>query len=364
MRPLSRGDIESLLRAAGSAPSMHNTQPWRFRFAGSVIELYRDRSRELPAEDPDGRMLHLSLGAALLNLRVGAAHLGYGSEVRSVLDPARPDLVAELELLPVEAESVQLNQLTPYLTERRTNRHPYLDRPVPDRLRELLERTARLEQTVLHWVDQPSRLRWLQLATADAAEEDDHDAARSAERRQWVGGVRTDNGVPLQSLGPLGSDATAPVRNLAATPADNLRPVARFEPHPQLAILLTRRDGPAVWLRAGQAMERVLLEATAHGLSTSLLNQAIEHEELRRLVHEPVGAWTRPQAVIRFGYGPPVPPTPRRPIADLLLPDIPPGPDSGPVPPSADDRDRAVGVVQNGLADGSEQEPGETTPAS
>jgi hypothetical protein len=64
----------------------------------------------------------------------------------------------------------------------------------------------------------------------------------------------------------------------------------------------------------------VLLEATASGLSTSLLNQAIEHDALRWLLHEPVGVWTRPQAIIRFGYGPAVPATPRRAISEVLLP--------------------------------------------
>jgi hypothetical protein len=66
-------------------------------------------------------------------------------------------------------------------------------------------------------------------------------------------------------------------------------------------------------------MERVLLEATAHGLSTSLLNQALEHDELRWLINDPLGPSYRPQVIIRVGYGPPVPSTPRRPIGDVLL---------------------------------------------
>jgi hypothetical protein len=107
---------------------------------------------------------------------------------------------------------------------------------------------------------------------------------------------------------------------MAATPLDAQRAVASFEKEPQLAVLCTRRDGPAEWLRAGQALERVLLEATTDGVSTSLLNQAIEHDTLRWLLHDPVGDWSRPQAIIRFGYGPAVPPAPRRPIGDVLLP--------------------------------------------
>jgi nitroreductase len=104
MSLLSLEDRDELLRAAVAAPSMHNTQPWKFRFRERVVEVYRDRERELPVEDPDRRMLFLSLGAAILNLRIGAARLGFGAAVRSVLDRRRPDLVAEVDLLPAGPE--------------------------------------------------------------------------------------------------------------------------------------------------------------------------------------------------------------------------------------------------------------------
>ena len=313
-------DRDELLRAAVAAPSMHNTQPWKFRFAGCVIEVHRDRDRELPAEDPDRRMLHLSLGAAVFNLRVAAAQLAYGAVVRSVLDRARPDLVAEVELTVGGAEAEQLHRLAPSIWRRRTNRQPYADQPVPADVRRLLDLTAGLEGADLQWLDDEARRTWVNLATADAGQEDDRSLARSQERRLWVGGARAVDGVPISALGPRPDRPDAPVRDMAATPAEANRPAATFERNPQLAIVATRRDGPAEWLRAGQAMERVLLEATASGLSTSLLNQAIEHDALRWLLHEPVGVWTRPQAIIRFGYGPAVPVTPRRPISDVLLP--------------------------------------------
>lgn len=319
MQPPSGSDRDGLLRAAVAAPSMHNTQPWSFRFTECVVEVYRDRRRELPAEDPDRRMLHMSLGAAVFNLRVAAAHLAYGTQVRSVLDRGRPDLVAEVELVAGGPETEQLYRLAPYVQVRRTNRQPYLDRRVPAEVRRLLDATARLEAAELQWVDDGARLKWLYLATNDAGLEDDRSTVRSEERRLWVGGERVVDGVPTAALGPRATSPDSPARDMAATPADLRRPGAAFERDPQLAILATRRDGPAEWLRAGQAMQRVLLEATANGLSTSLLNQAIEHDSLRWLLHDPLGAWTRPQAVIRFGYGPPVPPTPRRPISDVLL---------------------------------------------
>jgi hypothetical protein len=310
---------DRLLQAAVAAPSVHNTQPWGFRFRGWVIEVHRDRDRELPAEDPDRRMLYLSLGAAVFNLRVAAALCGYGTDTRSVLDRAQPDLVAEVELVIPGPEIQSLSALAPYVPRRRTNRQPYSDRRVSPEVRKLLELAARLEGGVLDWAEAPARRRWLQLASSDADALDDQDAARTAERRRWVGGVRAGDGVPSSALGPRGERGTAPVRDLAATPADESRTVTTFEPEPQLAVLSTRHDGRPEWLRAGQAMERVLLEATAQGLSTSLLNQALEHDELRWLINDPLGPWYRPQVIIRVGYGPPVPATPRRPIADVLL---------------------------------------------
>lgn len=321
MLSLTEGDRDALLHAAVAAPSIHNTQPWRFRFEGAVIEVHRDRARELPAEDPDRRMLHLSLGAAAFNLRVGAAALGYGNQVRCVLDRGRPDLVAEVEVTPRAPDTEQLAALAPYLLVRRTNRRPYDDRRLPAELRGLLDLSCRLEGAELQWLDDPARRQWLHLATTDADLADERDPARTEERRQWVGGERTLDGVPSASLGPRAHVQPSPVRDLAADPADGWRPVARFEESPQFAIIATRRDGPAEWLRAGQAMERVLLEATSAGVSTSLLNQGIEHDRLRWLLHDPLGSWNRPQAVIRFGYGPPPPPAPpRRPIAEVLLP--------------------------------------------
>ena len=75
-RDLPEEMVAELVAAATLAPSMHNTQPWRFRFdpAGETISLYADPARMLPVADPDGRSLHISCGAALFNLRLGASH--------------------------------------------------------------------------------------------------------------------------------------------------------------------------------------------------------------------------------------------------------------------------------------------------
>lgn len=129
--------------------------------------------------------------------------------------------------------------------------------------------------------------------------------------------VATD-GVPEYAFGPRMRDGKAPLRDFAGR-----RPVAdrgstAFEKNPHLALLSTPGDGPVDWLRAGQALERVLLKATLTGLATSLTSHALENPDLRLLAREPVAGRGHVQMVLRLGYGPQGPATPRRPVRDVL----------------------------------------------
>lgn len=99
-RDLPEEVVAELVAAATLAPSMHNTQPWRFQFdpAGETISLYADPARMLPVADPDGRSLHISCGAALFNLRLAVAVAGRQPVVRLIPDPGQPLLLATLRL--------------------------------------------------------------------------------------------------------------------------------------------------------------------------------------------------------------------------------------------------------------------------
>ena len=72
------------------APSSHNTQPWKFRIHGNVVELYADLSRALPVVDPDKRELIMSCGAALFHLRTAIRYFGYGCQVETFPEPGEP----------------------------------------------------------------------------------------------------------------------------------------------------------------------------------------------------------------------------------------------------------------------------------
>ena len=217
-------------------------------------------------------------------------------------------------------EGTELAGLFPSVARRRTNRHPFTDRPIASAVRQTLAQAAAAEKARLYWANE-RQVRWLQHLAADANHVEEHDPHRIVERGSWVGGERHQDGVPLVSLGPRSADIPSPVRDLAVDPADRARGTARFEDDPHLAVLATTHDSARDWLVAGQALQRVLLLATRHGLAASLLNQQIEHDQLRELLYDPGAGPTAPQAVLRLGHCRAVPSTPRRPVEAFVLHD-------------------------------------------
>ncbi len=157
----------------------------------------------------------------------------------------------------------------------------------------------------------------------DAEGRDDMDATASEELRRWtrvgadVAGTVRD-GIPDYAFGPRKRHGKAPVRDFAGRRPVAGREAATFENAPQPALLGTAYDRPRAWLQAGQAMERVLLQATLDGLSTSLTSHALERPELRWAVRDPQSAMGFVQMVQRLGYGPSGPETPRRPMHEVL----------------------------------------------
>ena len=307
----------TLLTAAALAPSMHNTQPWRFEVGPTSVRVYRDLERWLRVGDPNKSALYMSLGAAVLNLRVAAAELGRLPHVAMLPDPNVPDLVARLELATGLGADAELATLFPYLARRRTSRMPFSDRRIPDSVVRELTRAARCEGALLRLERDPGRVRRLLGLAAEGSTDELFDLEALVERAHWVGGDRAADGVPAYALGPVPVDRSAVVRDLAVRQVDRERATARFERHPVLAVLSVRRDDKLGWLNAGQALQRVLLSAARSGLSASFMSQALSSGEHRWLVHEPSDGQMYPQMLMRLGYGRLPDPTPRRPLEDL-----------------------------------------------
>ncbi|WP_377268043.1 Acg family FMN-binding oxidoreductase [Peterkaempfera sp. SMS 1(5)a] len=322
--------LEDLLRAAVAAPSIHNTQPWRFHLdlASRTVEVGAAPARELAVADPGGRAVHLSVGAAVFNLRTAAAHQGWEPVTRLLPDPARPEVLAAVHLAgPPDAPRAtgghnghavhnghNGHDLYESIWLRHSSRLPFTGDPVPQAVLDELLRAAESEQAQLHFPDGGEASRLLGITT-DAERRNNKDPARRAETAAWcTPGNRPDqgHGIPAAALGMTDAEAHIPMRDFTGHLNAHPRPAAHFEHDPQLLLLATRQDNPADWLRAGQAMQKVLLVLTARGLVASFLHQALEWKDLRWLLRDPHAGLCNPQALLRIGYGPVGAATPRR----------------------------------------------------
>jgi len=314
---LPRQLVSDVLEAAIAAPSMHNTQPWRFRVRqqAQAIDLRADPRRALTYGDPHGRAMHIACGAALFNMRLAAAVAGRQPAVQLLPDPGQPLLLATVRLdAPHRAQPAE-RDLHAAITRRRTNRRPFSGRPVPPGVLAALAEAASLEGAIWHLLDRDETVRVLELVQ-EAERDQSADPAYRAELARWAGGARDADGIPDSALGSRSPDSPTPVRDFAPG-----RPAPRgyewFEESPQLAVLSVQANGRRDWLRAGQALQRVLLTATDRGIAASPLTQPLETADAW-LVRDPRAGIERPQMILRIGYGLPVPPTPRRPVADVL----------------------------------------------
>jgi nitroreductase len=312
--------VRAWLRAAVAAPSVYNTQPWLFRVTEREIEVYADPARRLDVVDPRGRELMISVGAALFNLRVAMLVDGRTPIVRLLPDDANPDLVARVRPGASGAVSETVRLLAEAIPRRHTNRRPFEPTPVPPEVLADLCVAAEVEGGSLV-VAEPA-LRDAVLGVVRSAE---HRRRRDpdyyVEMAHWTveSGARGD-GVPPETFGPWSALEVVPLRDFGLVRPVPRRVEAEYESEPTIALLYSRGDDREQWVRAGQALERTLLTASVRGLASTLMTQPIEIPAMRELFT--VSATDAvAQVVLRFGYGPPSAPSPRRSLRSVLLND-------------------------------------------
>lgn len=316
---LSGEDVRAVLLAATAAPSLHNSQPWQFRCSSAALELHADPRRATPAADPDHRELLLACGAALFNLRMAIRARGVHPAVALLPDPDRPDLLAVVRPHTRRPVTALDRALCDAIPRRRTNRGPFLPRPFPASLLNGLRQAAKLERAWLATLT-PAQLPVLRTLVRHAHEVQQRDPAFVAEWGHWTGrDANSTDGVPARSSGPLPEPHDQWVlRDFSAGQAPARRQGKDFEPQPLIVIIGSFHDLPLAHLQAGQGMQRVLLTVTSAGLAASFLSQVVEVPETRRRLRELIGGGLWPQAVLRLGYGSPVPATSRRPLEDVV----------------------------------------------
>jgi nitroreductase len=321
--PGSDAGLRELVRYATLAPSSHNTQCWRFALGQRSVAILPDVQRRCPVVDPDDHHLFVSLGCAVENLLLAAAAQGLRGEARYQTAPQEA-LVVDFEPAPPRP-----SPLFDAIPQRQSSRSVFEPAPLAnadltlleaagsgDGVRVLLLTARPVLETVLEFI-----------VAANTAQLSDPDFMR--ELKQWIRfnpaeAVSRRDGLFSGSSGNpalprwLGSR----LFDWLVTPqAENAKVVRQLRSSAGVAVFFADQADPAHWIAVGRAFQHFALQATALGLRTAHLNQPVEVAALRPDFARALGvAGVRPDLVIRFGHGPEMPRSLRRPLEAVLEP--------------------------------------------
>ncbi|HEY0813212.1 MAG TPA: NAD(P)H nitroreductase [Pseudonocardia sp.] len=326
-KPVSRNVLVRAVEHALLAPSVHNTQPWKWRVRADAVELYADLDRHLVGTDPDRRDLVISCGAALHHLRVVLAAAGVAVAVARLPDPEDSTLLAVVHIVADGRIDEQAAALAGAIGDRRSDRRAFAPEPAhPAQLRLLTACAAAENVRLVAVVGDEARAR-LAVVLGEAARRERATPGYAAELALWSGRyANSRDGLPTLSRTARGS----------ASQGLGLRhfPVGGLQQSPQtltggpdgatLMVATTTGDEVRDWLRAGEATSAALLVATRIGLATTVLSQSVEVADTRRQLADVVlRVPENAQLVLRVGRAPdgaaPLPPVPRRPLRAVLI---------------------------------------------
>ena len=307
--------LRAALALAVRAPSVHNTQPWRWGVGSARLHLYAEPTLQLPNTDPDRRDLMLSCGASLHHYATALAALGWQARIYRFPDPADPNHLAALELHPHQPTDTDV-ALAAAIPRRRTDRRHYSSVTVSPADIALMGARAARAGVMMRRVDSLITLNsvvrqavWLHATDADYLRE----------LTEWSGRYGSLAGVPARNTPP--SDPTAPVpgRQFAGAALAQPAGATGADDHAVIVALGTRDDDALARLRAGEAASAVLLTATMLGLASCPITEPLEVAETRAALRSEIfesGAF--PQMLLRIGWasdnGSALPLTPRRPL--------------------------------------------------
>jgi hypothetical protein len=318
MEVLQASRLRELVRQATLAASRHNTQPWKFALASRSIAIRPDLTRRTPVVDPDDHHLFVSLGCATENL-VHAAHAsGLHADVRAgddgivaAFDETRPTRSPLAEAIPL----------------RQCSRSIYDGRPLAATELRALEGVANGDGVHAIVLTAPPQLETVLDYVARGNTAQIGDRAFVEELKTWIRfseaeAARTGDGLFSRSAGNPAVPRWLGARLLGRllTPAsENDKCAKQLRSSAGVIVFVSDVNDRAHWIEAGRCYERFALQATALGIRTAFLNQPVEVAPLRAQF----AAWLnlgarRPDLIVRFGRGPEMPRSRRRPIDQVL----------------------------------------------
>ncbi|WP_406230375.1 Acg family FMN-binding oxidoreductase [Nocardia sp. NBC_01009] len=307
------------MRLAARAPSVHNTQPWRWIFDGVRLHLYSDTDRQLPAADPRGRQLVISCGAMLHHVRTVFAAYNWHTDVVRLPDPEQPQHLAAIGFRPWPDPPAEIRACSNAIHHRYTDRLPMLE---PDSWAEIVPALRNLVSACDIQLDVLDESARPQLATASehAAALHRYDMSYQTELHWWTGHSQPSEGIPRSAMISDAEAARVGVARAFPSVAHSMRR-ADLRDRARLVVLSSPGETVGEWLHTGEALSAVLLECTVFGLTTCALTHITETTTGRKVMAGLIAHPSVPQVLIRIGTAPDEPeppPTPRRPLLDMF----------------------------------------------
>ncbi|MEV4283340.1 Acg family FMN-binding oxidoreductase [Actinoplanes xinjiangensis] len=285
--------------AAGYAPSVHNTQPWRWRLIGNTLELRLASTRILQVTDPDGQLATISCGVALHHARIALSAQGWHATVTRMPTSTDPELLARLHLdgrTPVDAPSVRHLRTVPL---RHTDRRPVAGTPVDPAGLAAVTAAVEAQDTHLHTL-RPDQVLELAAAAEHAQRSEAADPAWQAELAYWTGPARpAGTGIPHAAIPERATQTTVPSRDFGHH--GDLPVSAGHDEMAVFVMLYGDADEPLAWLRAGEALSAGWLTATEHGISVVPHSAPIEVIATRQAMRAMIASIGYPYLILRLG---------------------------------------------------------------
>ena len=321
---ISSANFEFLVAQAVKAPSGHNTQPWKFRQNGSVVEIYPDFDRRLPVVDPDDRELSVSLGCAVENLCLAAQTKGYKSAV-SVGDKG----VITVSLM--EKADIKPNPLFNQIDARQTNRSVYNGEEIAlDVLKKLQSIRSEKCISVHYYARQTKQFNDIEQYVLQGNTRQMQKEAFKAELKSWMRFNKKHQDQTLDGLSYAVFGApnvprwmAEPIMSMAINAkTQNKADREKIASASHLVLFTTRENSRREWVNLGRTLQRFLLTATELGIAHAYLNQPNEEAEIASEMARTLGlAGEYPTILLRIGYGERQAYSKRRSVGDVIAAD-------------------------------------------
>ncbi len=315
--------FKQIIEYAAMAPSGHNAQPWKFSAEGHFIKIEPDFNRSLPVADADHHELYISLGCALENLILAAAHFGYSANVHYDFNGNANSILIHL----FETETPSEDALFEAIPKRHVNRAHYNPAPIPTDMMEELKTVAKEEDVDLIWITDAGLLEEITALTKEACRLQFANEAYKKELLQWIRfnektARSTNDGMLSESLDTLAvptAVGTFFFEKFVTPRSESNKAEALIENSSALVLFTARENTRENWVKLGRSFERFALAATLKNLSHSHLNMPCETASIREKMKDLLRLQDEPLLLIRIGYAlEQMPGSYRRPYEEII----------------------------------------------